>query len=91
MPADWVYLNARTGKQEYLEDLPKWSPLHLNMGLTVPQPWGKAHTQLMMEALGYNTNCFILLIIRNSGNYLFITRSNQGQDSLISKWYKSLQ
>lgn len=80
-----IYTNARTGKPEYLEDLPHLSPLHLNLGLAVPQPWGKAHTQLMMEALGYNTNCLSLLIVRNAGIYLLITRSNQGQDSLISK------
>ena len=72
MPADWVYLNARTGKPEYPEYLPHLSPLHLNLGLAVPQPWGKAHTQFMMEALGYNTNCLSLLIVRNAGIYLLI-------------------
>jgi len=51
MPAGWVYLNTRTGKPDYLEDLPHWSPLHLKLGLAMSQTLGKAHTQLIMEAL----------------------------------------
>jgi hypothetical protein len=57
----------------------------LKLGLAMPQPWGKAHTQLMMEALVITPVFLSLLIVRNAGIYLLITRSNQGQDSLISK------